>query len=62
VRLKYIVVQSVMEKVHGSGNSITKDALKALDMKVEDILNRAIRQWNGHHKRITSDIIYFVKG
>lgn len=55
--MHYIKIKSVKEKFHKAGKQITKDGLMALDITVEQIIEKAIRQFNGHHRRIDATLI-----
>ena len=59
--MHYLVVKSVKAKFHASGKQITKDGLKALDAKVDEFLDKTIRQFNGGHNRITAELISLIK-
>lgn len=55
--MHYIKIKSVKEKFHKAGKQVTKDGLMALDIIMEQIIEKAIRQFNGHHRRIDSTVI-----
>lgn len=60
--MKYLKAKAVKEKFHSAEKQITKDGLYALDVKVDEFLNKLIAQFNGHHRRVTSDIVSLVLG
>jgi len=55
--MHYIKIKAVKEKFHQAGKQITRDGLMALDITMEQIIEKACRQFNGHHKRIDSTLI-----
>ena len=59
--MHYLVAKSVKAKFHEAGKQITKDGLHALDVKVDEFLNKAIKTFNGNHNRITAELISLIK-
>ena len=59
--MKYLVESAVKAKIHESGKQITKDGLFMLDVKVGEFLDKAIKQFNGHHTRIDATLIKLIK-
>jgi len=59
--MKYLNVKAVKEKVKAGNKQISKEALHAIDVKIDLLLGKAIRQFNGHHKRIDQSIINLFK-
>ena len=59
--MHYLVAKAVKAKFHEAKKQITKDGLHALDVKVDEFLDKAIRQFNGRHNRITADLISLLK-
>ena len=57
----YLKAKSIKQKLNSAGYQINKEALGAMDAKVDDFLNRLIKIWNGHHKRITPELVSLVK-
>ena len=53
----YLKTKAVKGKLKELGYQINKEALNSLDSKVDDYLNRLTKVWNGHHKRITKEVI-----
>lgn len=59
--MRYIKKKAVKDKIHQAGKQITRDGLLAIDIKVEQLIEKAVRQFNGHHNRIDSSIISLLK-
>lgn len=59
--MKYLIEKAVRAKINEADKQITKDGLFALDLKIDEFLDKAIRQFNGHHKRIDSTLIKLIK-
>ena len=59
--MRYLVVKSVKAKFHEAKKQITKDGLHALDVKIDEFLDKAIKQFNGGHNRITAELISLIK-
>lgn len=55
--MHYLQATKVKRKLHESGYQITPAALGVMDAKVDDYLNRLMKTWNGHHKRITPELV-----
>jgi len=53
----YLNKKHVKESIHRHGLQITDEAIALLDAKIDDYIHRLTRVWNGHHKRITGEII-----
>jgi len=53
----YLQVSKVKRKLNEAGYQITKDGLVAIDAKVDTFLNKLTKQFNGHHKRITAELV-----
>lgn len=61
MRLTYLNAKAVKSKINGAGKQLTKEGLKAIDLKVEQYLTKLITQFNGHHKRIDEMQIFATK-
>ena len=59
--MKYLVESAVRAKIHEADKQITKDGLFALDIKIDEFLDKAIKQFNGHHKRIDASLVRLIK-
>lgn len=59
--MKYLVESAIKAKIHDSGKQITKDGLFALDVKIGEFLDKAINQFNGHHRRIDATLIKLIR-
>ena len=59
--MRYIKEKTVKEKFHKAGKQVTRDALRAIDIKVEQLIEKATKQFNGHHSRIDSIVINLLK-
>ena len=59
--MHYLKASAVKKTFNESGKQLTKDGLFAIDVKVGEFLSKACRQFNGHHKRITADLISIIK-
>ena len=59
--MQYIIKKAVREKFNKEGKQITRDGLMAIDIKVEQLIEKACKQFNGHHTRITSININLLK-
>jgi hypothetical protein len=53
----YLQASKVKATLHKAGYQITPDALHVIDVKVGEFLDRLMKQWNGHHKRITKELV-----
>ena len=53
----YLQVSKVKRKLNEAGYQITKDGLVAIDKKVDTFLNKLTKTFNGHHKRITAELV-----
>ena len=53
----YLKTKSVKQKLNSNGYQITKDGLVAIDEKIDTFLNKLTKQFNGHHKRITANLV-----
>lgn len=59
--MRYLKDRAVKQKVHESGKQITKDGLYALDVKVDDFIQRIIKERNGGHGRIDAKLVNLFK-
>jgi hypothetical protein len=59
--MKYIVVSTIKQKVNGYGKQITKDALNAIEIKVDTLLDKLCHQFNGSSKRIDATMVNYFK-
>ena len=59
--MKYIVVSAIREKVNNYNKQITKDALNAIEIKVDTLVEKACHQFNGKSKRIDATMINYFK-
>ena len=57
----YLVNKSVKAKLHKAKKQITKEGLHALDVKIDEFLDKAIKTFNGGHNRITPELINLIK-
>ena len=55
--MHYLQVSKVKRKLNEAGYQITPDALHCIDVKVGEFLERLMATWNGHHKRITWELV-----
>lgn len=58
---KYIKVYNVRKFVKAQGKQISKPLLHELDRRIEHMLLVACQQFNGHHKRLTPELLPRVK-
>ena len=58
--MRYIISKNIKTKLHQAGKQITKDGLLVLDVKMDEFLDKVIKQWNGHHSRITAELIRLI--
>jgi len=59
--MKYIKVKAIKEKVNGYGKQITKDAINAIEIKVDALLEKVCHQFDGGNKRIDATMINYFK-
>ncbi len=59
--MRYLITKSVKQKINKANKQITKSALRALDIKVDEYLDKLIKQWNGKSKRITAELVNLIK-
>ena len=59
--MKYLVASAVKSKIHKAGKQITPDALRVLDAKVDNFLDKLIEVHNGGHNRIDGVLVALVK-
>lgn len=59
--MHYLKAKNIRSKLHENGYSINKAALELLDVKVDDFIEKLMKQWNGHHRRITSEVVNVTK-
>ena len=52
MKLHYLNVKSVKQKLNDENLQISPEALFFLDTKFDDYLDKLCKQFNGHHKRI----------
>ena len=55
--LKYIKGKAVKQLIKENKKQATKDFLECLDRKVYQAVINACNQWNGHHTRLTGDLL-----
>lgn len=53
----YLVDKAVKKRLHDAGYQINNEALATLDAKMDSFLNRLTKQFNGHCKRITPELV-----
>ena len=53
----YLNKKHIKDSIHREGLQITDEAISLLDAKIDDYLHRLTHFFNGHHKRITSELI-----
>lgn len=56
----YLNKKHVKETVHRQGLQITDEAIAIIDAKIDEYLHRLTHVWNGHHKRITAEVVAMV--
>lgn len=61
MKFHYLNSKSVKEKLHKQDMQINNEALFFLDTKIDDYLEKIIAQFNGHHKRITKELLAITK-
>ena len=59
--MRYLITKNVKDKLHKSNKQITKSALHSLDIKIDEYLDKLIKQWNGSSKRITAELVSLIK-
>ena len=59
--MRYLITKSVKSKINNANKQITKDGLRSLDIKVDEYLDKLIKQWNGSSKRITAELVNLIK-
>jgi len=59
--MRYIKPQPIKEKFRKAGRQISKDGLRAIDIKIDCLIDKAIAQFDGHHKRVDSKLISLLK-
>lgn len=59
--MKYINVKSVKQKIREGNKQISKEALFALDVKIDEFLDKLCKIRNGNKKRITAGFVNLVK-
>lgn len=59
--MHFLKTSAVKKAFHDSDRQITKDGLHAIDVKVAEFIEKAMKQFNGHHKRITAEVITLIK-
>ena len=59
--MRYLVTKNIKDKLHKSNKQITKDGLRAIDIKIDEYLDKLIKQWNGSSKRITAELVNLIK-
>jgi len=59
--MHYLKAKNIKSKLHDNGFSINKVAMELLDAKIDEFMEKLMRQWNGHHRRITSEVINVTK-
>ena len=55
--MHYLVDKAVKQKIHEHEKQITKEALHALDVKIEIFLHKLCHQHNGSSKRIDAGLV-----
>lgn len=61
MKLHYLNVKSIKQKFSKENLQITPEALFFLDTKIDEYLNKICKQFNGHHKRITKEVLAMIK-
>lgn len=61
MKLHYLNVKAVKQKFNNEELQITPDALFFLDTKIDEYLDKMCKQFNGHHKRITKEVLAVAK-
>jgi len=59
--MRFINSKNAKAFIHTSGKQVSKNALEALDRKVEQYLAKICKQYQGKTKRITAELIHFIK-
>jgi len=55
--MRYIKSKAVKDWAREHNRQVSKDFLETLDRLVERMLELANKQWNGHHKRLTPELL-----
>ena len=58
--MKYINTKAIKSKFHENNKQISKDGLLAIDIKVEQLIEKACRVHNGGAKRVDDVVINYV--
>ena len=56
----YINIKNVKKRFHENNKQISKDGLMAIDIQVEQLIERACRVHNGGAKRVDDKVINFA--
>lgn len=59
--MRYLKAKNIRSKLHENGFSINKSAIEFIDTKVDDFIEKLMMQWNGHHRRITIEVVSVTK-
>jgi len=59
--MSYIKIKQVKNKFREMDRQVTKDGLHAIDVKIDDLIDRVCSAFNGHKRRINADIINLFK-
>ena len=59
--MSYLVNSKIKQFYHEHDKQITVDGVRALEIKLIELMEKSIKQWNGHSKRINSTIINLFK-
>ena len=59
--MRYIKSANIKHKLHEQGYQINKQALNCIDVKIDEYLDKLMRQWNGKHKRVTPELVMLIK-
>jgi hypothetical protein len=59
--MRYLKLKPIKEKMKEWDRQITPDGLHAIDVKMDDFLNKLGSQHNGGHKRLDAKFIQLFK-
>ena len=59
--MHYLKTKAIKDRIHNEGKQISRDGLHAIDIKVEQFIEKVVRQHNGSRRRIDMGLINCFK-